>query len=323
MYYYTSYKQKETTVIRKILFKKMLDREQWVTPTEAKKYIASSESVIRKKFAELIESGHGKGVICTQTYRGGRKAYFIDTNKMKEFAELTGLILRQGAEKTDEWLDANDVFKFAYGKRSKLITYIYKYKQIQPDVVQYRLLNGKKVICLHIDSKDDFIKTYDLQPRTGKEWLSMYDLDTLFVEQYKYIIKAARDLAPLYPQDIQYQKRHSNTALCVKSTFVDAFAQIANLTPHEAPITEIKTKDWLNADEISKLTNRNHSKILLKMRELKEQNNPLVSVRFNKRRWPLCVHKKNLQKFLTQTGILTLDQIKTNQKLISFYQRQK
>lgn len=323
LYYKIPYKQKETTVIKKIFFKNLLDREQWITPSEAKEHIAFSESIIREKAAELIKSGRGKGVVCTKKAHSGLDICFINKDKIKEFAKLTHLTLRQDAEKTDDWLDTNDIFKLVYGPKRIIKASIYKYKQEHPDAIQRKIKDGKKEYCLSVANKDDFIQTYNLQPRTENEWLSMYDLNAHFVEQYKYIAKTTRDLAPLYPQDIQRQKRGSNTVLCVKSTFVDTFAKIAKLTTHQATITEIKTDNWLNADEIAALIHRNHSKILFKMRELKGQNDPIVSVRFNKKRWPLCVHKKDLKEFLVQTGILTSDQIKTNKNLISFYQRQR
>ncbi len=303
--------------MKKIFVKNLLDRNTWITPVEAKRYIIFSEMVIRKKFIELIKSDFGKDIVCTKTLRNGKTLFFINKHKIREFAELTGLILRQDAKKTNDWLDTNDIFKIVYGSKHAIKTLIHKYAKTHPDAVQYKIINGKKESCLCIANKNDFIKTYNLQIRTDKEWLGAYDLKKQFTVQYPTILKHMRSLAPHYPSEIQYIKHHSNTTLCIRYDFINQFAALTNFQLYSSKDT--KTEQWLNADEIGYTIHRDHHIILKNIRKLYSEHSPLVSLKLNKKRWVLCVNKNDLKEFLTQTGI----QPKNNQKLVSLYQRQR
>ncbi len=146
-------------------------------------------------------------------HRDGREL-FLEKNQIGKYPP-----------KTVEWQSANDLRKdktFPMNYDKEIIKYLKELQNEMPEFIQARLSkNGKRIICLHRDGRELFIKkaiVEEYPPKTD-EWQSANDLgkDNSFpIASINLIDKKLKELQSEMPDFIQKRKPNGgSTGLCL------------------------------------------------------------------------------------------------------------
>lgn len=250
--------------------------DKWLSVTDLKgKFIIPGKDFgyfITEKLEELqYDENYNLNIqLCQPEY--GKAVLCLDIDDLDKFAQATGLTrLDSILQKTDEWLNVQELEKIFIGKGTEFKAYVTKkLEELKSDerfvgkIQVCHLKNGKDNICLHNSALSDFAEVAQLKMRgltvaNADVWLKPSDLlQDHFVDTKENRKLVREKLEELYtdPRFVgkiqQFYSANGRNYYCLHKSAVNEFSEVTGLKQKQNLNIEHSQKNekWLNVTEI-------------------------------------------------------------------------